>query len=157
MLDVTQFPQGVIFYFTNVMLGFIMTYILVPGISGLYSLAVWAYVVGFIQFLPLVLIFLGGLSFKELGQQILDQWSKHYISLCVLFLIYSIDIANRNLDSQVAFGTKIGIFALIMILLNVILFLKQLYHYIKGDIKEFPNPMDIIGKEVELTDMKVKT
>ena len=104
--------------------------------------------------MPLVLIFLGGLSFKELGKKILDQWSKHYISLCVLFLVFSIDIATKNLDSKVAWGTKIGIVVLIMILLNVILFLKQLYHYIKGDTKNFPNPLDIIGKKIELTEMK---
>jgi len=154
VMDLTQFPQSMFFYFINVMLGFAMSYMFVPGISGLYSLAVWVYMIGFVKLMPFALIFLGGLSVSELGSKILDQFGKHYIGLSIIFLFYSIAICYKNLDQKVAWGAHITIIILILILLNVIIFMKQLWYYIyhsfKGDIKnlEFPNPFAIIGKEL---------
>ena len=147
-MDISQFPVSVISYFISVMIGFAMSFMIVPGTSLLYSLAVWIYMIGFVKLMPIALVLLGGFTFKELGIKILEQFSKHYIGLTVLFLFYSIAIAYKNLDQKVAWGTQIGIVVLIMMLLNVIIFLKNVYYYITGDIKEFPNPFDFIGKEV---------
>jgi hypothetical protein len=144
VMDISQFPQSSINYGISILLGFIMSFILLPSISFIYSLAVWVYIIGFVKLMPLVLVYLGGLSWKELGKKILDQCGRHYISLTVLFLFYSINIAYKNLNQQVALGTQIGIIVLIMILLKIFVFIKNLYYYFKGDISTFPNPFDIL-------------
>ena len=147
MMDISQFPQSIISYLMNVMVGFMMSFMLVPGVSALYSLAVWVYVIGFVKLMPLVIVFLGGLSWKDFGTKLLEQFGRHYLSLSILFLYLSITIANKNLDQKVAWGTHAGIVFIILMLLGIIDFLKNVYHYYKGDITKFPNPLDLIKEE----------
>jgi hypothetical protein len=151
IMDISQFPQNFFSYGISVMMGFIMSFMLVPGFSLLYSLAVWIYVIGFVKLMPFVLVYLGDLSWKELGSKILEQFGKHYVGLTVLFLFYSISIAYKNLNQQVAWGTQLGIIVLIMLLLKIIAFLKNVYYYYTGDISTFPNPLDIIVDTPEKT------
>jgi hypothetical protein len=94
--------------------------------------------------MPLVIIFLGGLSWKELGNKILEQLGRHYIGLTVLFLYWSIAIANKNLDQKVAWGTHVGIIILIFMSLNIFDFFKNIYRYYNGDNTSFPNPLDLM-------------
>lgn len=148
-MDITQFPVSMISYFISVMIGFAMSYMIVPGTSLLYSLSVWAYMIGFVKLMPIALILLGGLSFKELCSKILEQFSKHYIGLTVLFLFYSIAISYKNLNQKVAWGTQIGIVVLILILLNVFKSIKNIYLYLTGNITSIPNPMcDILSPSI---------
>jgi len=146
MADLSQLPQSVINYFLNVFLGGWMSFFFVPGISALYSLAVWYYVIGFIYFMPLAIIYYGDTPWREFGSKLLDQIGRHYIGLTVLFLYGSISIANKNLDQKVAWGTHIGIIILILMSLipNLADFLNSAYHYFKGDITTFPNPLDLL-------------
>jgi|688.fasta_scaffold453040_1 hypothetical protein len=148
-MDLSQFPQNIISYIISVMMGCLMSFILVPGVSAMYSIAVWLYVIGFVKLMPLVIIFLGGLSWKELGSKLLEQLGRHYIGLTVLFLYWSIAIANKNLDQKVAWGTHAGIIILILMSLNIFDFLKNIYHYYNGDITSFPNPMCALQKQYE--------
>ena len=144
MMDLSQFPQSFFSYFMNVGIGFLMSFMLVPGVSAMYSMAVWLYVIGFVKLMPLVIIFLGGLSWKEFGTKLLEQLGNHYLGLSILFLYFSIAIAYKNLDQKVAWGTQIGIVIIILVLLKIIDFLKNIYHYYKGDTTTFPNPLDSI-------------
>jgi hypothetical protein len=155
MLDVDKFPQGIIQYVVKVMLGFLVSFVLVPGISAMYSLAVWGYVIAFVYLSPFFIVYLGGLPWGEFGNKILEQLGRHYVSLSILFLYYSIEIANKNLDQKVAWGTKIGIFFLILVLLKLITTFKNMYHYFKGDITTFPNPItDMMSSGIEMQDLK---
>jgi len=146
-MDISQFPQSVISYAFNVMSGFFMSFMLVPGVSAMYSGAVWVYMIGFVKLMPLAIVFLGGLSWKDFGTKLLEQVGRHYLSLSILFLYFSISIANKNLDQKVAWGTHAGIVIIILMLLGIIDFLKNIYHYYKGDITTFPNPLDLIKQE----------
>ena len=141
VMDVSQFPQSMISYIISIMMGCFMSFFLVPGVSLLYSLGVWAYMVGFVKLMPLVLVYLGGLSWKELGSKILEQFGKHYVGLTILFLFYSISISYKNLNQKVAWGTHIGIIVLILMLLNVFGLLLNIYRYLTGKITSIPNPM----------------
>jgi hypothetical protein len=155
MMDVDKFPQGLIQYVMNVLLGCLMSFVLVPGVSALFSLGVWAYVVAFIYLSPFFLVYLGGLSWSEFGSKILEQLGRHYVSLSILFLYYSISIAYKNLDQKVAWGTHLGIIVLILILLKLITTFKNMYLYFKGDITTFPNPItDMMSSGIELKDIK---
>lgn len=141
MMDLSQFPQGLIRYILIVMLGFFISFCVVPGFSALMSLGVWIYVIVFLKFMPLFFVYLGGLSWKELGSKLLEQVGKHYVGLTIMLLYYSIAIAYKNLDQKVAWGTQAGIIILILILLKVFTYIKILYHYYKGDIDTLPNPL----------------
>ena len=141
VMDVSQFPQSIISYMISIMIGCLMSFLLVPGVSLLYSVAVWAYMIGFVKLLPLVLVYFGGLSWTELGTKILEQFGKHYVGLTIIFLFYSISISYKNLNQQVAWGTHIGIIVLILMLLNVFGFLYNIYLYLRGKITSIPNPM----------------
>jgi hypothetical protein len=157
MMDISQFPQGIIRYFMNVFMGFLMTFLLLPSVSALYSLGVWVYVIAFLKLMPLFLVYLGGLSWGDLGSKIFEQLRRHYIGLSVFFLFSSISIAYKNLDQKVAWGTQAGIIVLILLLLKVFNFIINVYHYYKGDITTFPNPVTDIISEIEMQDVSSKT
>ena len=140
-LDVSQFPVGIIRYIVNVLMGFLVSFILVPGVSALYSMGVWVYIIAFFKLLPLFLVYFGGISWGNLVEKILDQFVKHYVGLTIIFLYLSITIAYKNLDQKVAWGTHIGIIVIIFIILKLISTLKNIYLFIKGDITSIPNPM----------------
>uniref|UniRef100_A0A6C0B9T7 Uncharacterized protein n=1 Tax=viral metagenome TaxID=1070528 RepID=A0A6C0B9T7_9ZZZZ len=155
MMDVDRFPNGIIQYCMHVVLGFLMTFILVPVVSAIYSINVWIYVVGFFYLSPLYLVYMGGLTWSEFGNKIIEQLGRHYSSLTILFLYYSISIAYKNLDQKVAWGTKIGIVMIILILLRLLTTFKNIYNYFKGDITTFPNPItDMMSSGIEMKDLK---
>jgi hypothetical protein len=157
MMDISQFPQGIIKYLMNVLIGFLVSFALVPGVSALYSIGVWIYVLAFIKLMPLFLVYLGGLSWGNLFEKIIVQFKRHYAGLSILFLYFSIAIAYKNLDQQVAWGTHIGIIVLILIMLNLISTITNMYHYLKGDTTTFPNPVtDMMESGVEMTDISSK-
>jgi hypothetical protein len=141
MMDISQFPGGIIKYLMNVLLGFLISFLIVPGVSILYSLSVWAYIIAFIKLMPLFLVYLGGISWGDLFEKILEQFRIHYIGLTIMFLYFSIKIAYKNLDQKVAWGTHIGIVILIIIILNLITTIKNIYLYLTGSITSIPNPM----------------
>jgi len=155
MLDLSQFPGGLIRYIMTVVLGFLISFVIVPGFSLFFSLGVWIYVIAFLKLMPLFFVYFGGLSWKEVGSKILEQVGKHYAGLTILFLYYSIAIAYKNLDQKVAWGTKAGIIILILILLKIFSTITKLYKYYNGDIDTFPNPItEMMNTGVEMKDMK---
>jgi hypothetical protein len=157
VMDIGQFPQGIIKYIINIIVGFLMTFLLLPSVSALYSLGVWVYVIAFLKLMPFFLVYLGGLSWKDFGKKVFEQLRRHSIGLSVFFLFSSISIAYKNLDQKVAWGTQAGIIVLIMMLLKIFSFIKNMYHYFKGDITTFPNPVTDIISEIEMQDVSSKT
>ena len=140
-LDISQFPQGIIRYMMNIMLGFLITFLIVPGVSAIYSVSVWIYIIAFIKLMPLFLVYVGQLSWGDLFSKIVEQFKRHYIGLSIIFLYLSIAIAYKNLDQKVAWGTHIGIVILIILILKVFNTLKNIFLYSTGEITSIPNPM----------------
>jgi hypothetical protein len=157
MLDLSQFPQGIIRYCMNVFIGFLMTFFFLPSVSGLYSLGVWVYVIAFVKLMPFFLVYVGGLSWGDFGSKLLEQYRKHFIGLTIILLFSTISIAYKNLDQRVALGTQIGIIVIILMLLKVFKFIQNLYLYFKGELTSIPNPFtDIMESEIEMQNITSK-
>jgi len=126
-LGLGTFPSSIINWIGRVYYGFFITFFVLPIVSFASSLSVWAYLMLLINFLPLFLIFIGGMNWKDCIRNIITQISYHKIGLCAIFLFYSIAIAYKNFNKPIAFGTHLGIVIFILLLLNIFVLLKNAF------------------------------
>ena len=141
--SMTQLP-GVLFkYLLNILYGCLISFVIVPGFSALSSVCVWGYIVAFLKAMPLFLVYIAGISWKDFFKKLLEQFGNHFAGLTILFLYYSIAISYKNLDQKIAWGSHIGIIVLIIMLLNIIGMIKNLYRSITGT--ELSNPFSSLN------------
>ena len=124
-LGIGNFPSNIFPYISRVLYGCFITFFALPMVSFVSSISVWAYLMLLLNFLPLFLIFIGGMNWKDCIRDIITQIIYHKIGLCIIFLFYSIGIAYKNLNKPIALGTHLGIVILILLLLNIFVVLKN--------------------------------
>ena len=113
------FTMNVLWYFLSIAGGYGVTFMLVPMASYCIGIAYGIYMMLFFNFLPVFLIYYGEMTVKEFFTQLFKQMSDHWAGLSILFLYFSINIAYRNLNKQIAIGAQIGSILLILYLLNI--------------------------------------
>ena len=118
-IDDWMFMYNIFIYLMHIGGGYILTFMLIPLFSYFIGAFYGLYMMLFFNFLPLFLVFYGGMTFTEFFTQACKQIAAHWAGLAILFLFFSINIAYKNLDKNIALGFQIGSMFLILSLLNV--------------------------------------
>jgi hypothetical protein len=118
-MDDWWFLYNIMVYLFYIAGGYMLTFTIVPMISYFIGALYGLYMMLFFNFLPLFLVFYAGMTFTEFFTQVFKQIEKHWVGLTILFLYFSINIAYKNLDKNIALGVQMGIMFLILSLLNV--------------------------------------